>query len=47
MQFPAALVCDIHFSAPATITYLYYQEVKDEKKMIKLAIMAAYHNGYD
>jgi hypothetical protein len=42
MQLPAA-----HFSALATIAYLYYQEVKDKKKIIKLAVMAAYHNGYN
>ncbi len=34
---------------PATpvIAYLYYQELKDEKKTIELVLMAAYHNGYD
>jgi hypothetical protein len=47
MRLPATLVRDIHFSAPATIAYLYHQEVKDEKKMIEMVIMAAYHNGYD
>jgi hypothetical protein len=47
MWLPAAPVQDIHFSALATIGYLYYQEVKDEKKMIELVLVAAYHNGYD
>jgi hypothetical protein len=46
MQLPAAPVHDIHLSAPATITYLYYQEVKDVKNMIEVAVMAAYHNRY-
>ncbi len=47
MRLPAAPVRDLHFSAPATITYLYYQELMDEKKTIELVLMAAYHNGYD
>jgi hypothetical protein len=38
---------DLHFSALANIAYLYYQELKDEKKTIELVLMAAYHNGYD
>ncbi len=47
MWLPASPVRDIHFSALATIAYLYHQEVKDEKMAIEMVIMAAHHTGYN
>jgi hypothetical protein len=46
MEIPMGPVQDLHLSAPATIAYQYDQQIKDERLIVELLIMAAYQPSY-
>jgi len=46
LKIPALCVRDVQLSAPTTIVHNHFKVVKDERKVVELAIYAGYLTGY-